>query len=112
GKVTLSYMAEKNGSYMFNAMERPDYSGKGEKELWSEKIMVKCIEKQEEDSKKVDEQEDFINGEDSNQNTEENTSSSQTEESKGEDTEKADPSETTNNNKEENIKEEATNEKV
>ncbi|MGG0716559.1 amyloid fiber anchoring/assembly protein TapA [Robertmurraya massiliosenegalensis] len=40
--VSLSYVAENTGSYMFKAYQHPDYNGKKSSEIWSHKIMVKC----------------------------------------------------------------------
>lgn len=48
--TTLSYKADQKGSYMFKALQRPgheeDYDERHE--LWSEKVMVKCLDEQQE----------------------------------------------------------------
>ncbi|GGB45398.1 amyloid fiber anchoring/assembly protein TapA [Virgibacillus dakarensis] len=51
GITTLSFHAEKVGSYTFKALQRPGYKNdeKSRHEIWSEKVMVKCMEKAEED---------------------------------------------------------------
>lgn len=44
--VSIMFTAEQNGSYMFKAYQRPEYAGNGSGEIWSEKVMVKCIEEE------------------------------------------------------------------
>ncbi len=97
GKVTtLSFQAEEVGSYMFKALQRPGYEENYESrnEIWSEKVMVKCIEKQEVDStkedKKEDEKENSNNEESPDQSKIDNTTNPQTETSNGEGTEPVD----------------------
>lgn len=50
----LSFHAEKTGTYMFKAIQRPGYDGDDDTKhaIWSEKVTVECIEKQNQDQKK------------------------------------------------------------
>ncbi|WP_188454453.1 amyloid fiber anchoring/assembly protein TapA [Virgibacillus oceani] len=93
---TLTYKAEKIGSYMFKAKQRSDYEGDGKKIIWSEKVMVKCIEKLEEEPAEADKHENAEEKQ-SEQGNEEEKSDSKTDSSKEEGNDSADESEAANN---------------
>ncbi|WP_018931005.1 amyloid fiber anchoring/assembly protein TapA [Gracilibacillus lacisalsi] len=49
--TTISYQAEEEGFYVVKAYQHPDYEGEAEKVIWSEKIKVKCPEKDKKNEK-------------------------------------------------------------
>ncbi|MFD2655547.1 amyloid fiber anchoring/assembly protein TapA [Gracilibacillus thailandensis] len=49
--TTISYQTEEEGFYVVKAYQHPDYEGEAEKVIWSEKIKVKCPEKDKKNEK-------------------------------------------------------------
>ncbi len=63
--TTISYQAEDEGFYVVKAYQRPDYEGESEEVIWSEKIKVKCPEKDKKNEKeKQSDEVDSLEGED------------------------------------------------
>ncbi|GAQ19189.1 YqxM protein [Oceanobacillus picturae] len=92
-KVSLTYTAEKEGFYVFKALQHPLYGEETEKplEVWSKKVNAKCKEKKvkEESDKEVEQKKDEdISTEDNKKEESNNTTDDRQEKTKPE-TEKA-----------------------
>ncbi|AVQ99890.1 amyloid fiber anchoring/assembly protein TapA [Oceanobacillus iheyensis] len=89
--VSLSYKAEKEGFYVFKALQHPLYGEETEKplEVWSKKVNAKCKEKKvkEESDKEVEQKNEDISTEDNKK--EESNNTDDTEEKTKPETEKA-----------------------
>ncbi len=81
-KVSLSYTAEKEGFYVFKALQHPLYGEETEKplEVWSKKVNAKCKEKKvkEESDKEVEQEiDEEVSTEDKKQEESKNTKDTQ-----------------------------------